>query len=60
MLEIKYRTKKSKERDSEPDRSERVYSSPGTPDYRSERRRGSKVRFIDNTIQDLNCGLLQF
>ncbi|CAL8355800.1 unnamed protein product [Boreogadus saida] len=45
-LEIKYRTKKSKERDSEPDRAEKYYSNsnPSTPEYRSERRRGSKVK----------------
>uniref|UniRef100_A0A674PFV5 CXXC-type zinc finger protein 1 n=1 Tax=Takifugu rubripes TaxID=31033 RepID=A0A674PFV5_TAKRU len=39
-LEIKYRSKKTREKDSEP---ERQYSTPSTPEYRSERRRGSKV-----------------
>jgi COMPASS component SPP1 len=51
-LEIKYRTKKSKERDSEPDRAEKYYSNsnPSTPEYRSERRRGSKVRYQPTTL----------
>uniref|UniRef100_A0A3Q3IZ36 CXXC-type zinc finger protein 1 n=1 Tax=Monopterus albus TaxID=43700 RepID=A0A3Q3IZ36_MONAL len=44
-LEIKYRSKKSREKESEPDRSsDKQYSTPSTPDYRSERRRGSKVK----------------
>ncbi|CAL8337240.1 unnamed protein product [Merluccius merluccius] len=45
-LEIKYRTKKVKDRDSEPDRAEKYYSNsnPSTPEYRSDRRRGSKVK----------------
>lgn len=42
-LEIKYRSKKSREKDVEPERAERQYSTPSTPEYRSERRRGSKV-----------------
>lgn len=41
-LEIKYRSKKNREKESDPER-ERQYSTPSTPDYRSERRRGSKV-----------------
>ncbi|KAG7229671.1 hypothetical protein INR49_012715 [Caranx melampygus] len=41
-LEIKYRSKKSRDKESEPDRSEKQYSTPSTPDYKSERRRGSK------------------
>lgn len=47
LLEIKYR-KKSKEKDSESDRTERNYSTPSTPDYRSERRRGSKASSCSN------------
>lgn len=42
-LEIKYRSKKSREKEVEPERAERQYSTPSTPEYRSERRRGSKV-----------------
>lgn len=43
-LEIKYRSKKTREKDVEQDRgSDRQYSTPSTPDYKSERRRGSKV-----------------
>lgn len=42
-LEIKYRSKKSRDKDVEPERAERQYSTPSTPEYRSERRRGSKV-----------------
>lgn len=43
-LEIKYRTKKNREKEAESDRgSDRQYSTPSTPDYKSERRRGSKV-----------------
>ncbi|XP_056293206.1 CXXC-type zinc finger protein 1b isoform X2 [Pseudoliparis swirei] len=42
-LEIKYRTKKNREKEVEYDRgSDRQYSTPSTPDYKSERRRGSK------------------
>uniref|UniRef100_A0A671W6K6 CXXC-type zinc finger protein 1 n=1 Tax=Sparus aurata TaxID=8175 RepID=A0A671W6K6_SPAAU len=44
LLEIKYRTKKNKDKDVESDRTERQYSTPSTPDYKSERRRGSKVK----------------
>uniref|UniRef100_A0A8C2ZES8 CXXC-type zinc finger protein 1 n=1 Tax=Cyclopterus lumpus TaxID=8103 RepID=A0A8C2ZES8_CYCLU len=44
-LEIKYRTKKNREKEVEYDRgSDRQYSTPSTPDYKSERRRGSKVK----------------
>uniref|UniRef100_A0A671WCC8 CXXC-type zinc finger protein 1 n=1 Tax=Sparus aurata TaxID=8175 RepID=A0A671WCC8_SPAAU len=43
LLEIKYRTKKNKDKDVESDRTERQYSTPSTPDYKSERRRGSKA-----------------
>uniref|UniRef100_A0A3Q1GEZ9 CXXC-type zinc finger protein 1 n=1 Tax=Acanthochromis polyacanthus TaxID=80966 RepID=A0A3Q1GEZ9_9TELE len=44
-LEVKYRSKKNREKEAEPDRSEKQYSStPSTPEYRSERRRGSKVK----------------
>uniref|UniRef100_A0A7N6C3W2 CXXC-type zinc finger protein 1 n=1 Tax=Anabas testudineus TaxID=64144 RepID=A0A7N6C3W2_ANATE len=43
-LEVKYRSKKSRDKESEPDRSEKQYSTPSTPDYKSERRRGSKVK----------------
>lgn len=44
-LEIKYRSKKTREKDVEQDRgSDRQYSTPSTPDYKSERRRGSKVK----------------
>ncbi|XP_035486526.1 CXXC-type zinc finger protein 1b isoform X2 [Scophthalmus maximus] len=45
-LEIKYRSKKNdrREKESEPERSDRGYSTPSTPDYKSERRRGSKVK----------------
>lgn len=42
-LEIKYRTKKNRDKESDHDRSEKQYSTPSTPDYKSERRRGSKV-----------------
>lgn len=43
-LEIKYRSKKNREKEAELDRgSDRQYSTPSTPDYKSERRRGSKV-----------------
>uniref|UniRef100_A0A667XS91 CXXC-type zinc finger protein 1 n=1 Tax=Myripristis murdjan TaxID=586833 RepID=A0A667XS91_9TELE len=45
-LEIKYRSKKSRDKESEPDRAEKQYSAPSTPDYKSERRRGSKVSSI--------------
>uniref|UniRef100_A0A4W6EM47 CXXC-type zinc finger protein 1 n=1 Tax=Lates calcarifer TaxID=8187 RepID=A0A4W6EM47_LATCA len=44
LLEIKYRSKKSREKESEPERAEKQYSTPSTPDYKSERRRGSKVK----------------
>lgn len=43
LLEIKYRSKKNRERDPDSDRVESQYSTPSTPDYKSERRRGSKV-----------------
>uniref|UniRef100_A0A672F3E1 CXXC-type zinc finger protein 1 n=1 Tax=Salarias fasciatus TaxID=181472 RepID=A0A672F3E1_SALFA len=43
FLEIKYRSKKNRDRDVDSDKNERQYSTPSTPDYRSERRRGSKV-----------------
>uniref|UniRef100_A0A7N9AQ43 CXXC-type zinc finger protein 1 n=1 Tax=Mastacembelus armatus TaxID=205130 RepID=A0A7N9AQ43_9TELE len=43
-LEIKYRSKKNREKETEPDRAEKQYSTPSTPDYKSERRRGSKVK----------------
>uniref|UniRef100_A0A8D0A9S1 CXXC-type zinc finger protein 1 n=1 Tax=Sander lucioperca TaxID=283035 RepID=A0A8D0A9S1_SANLU len=44
-LEIKYRSKKNREKEAELDRgSDRQYSTPSTPDYKSERRRGSKVK----------------
>uniref|UniRef100_A0A3Q4BAB5 CXXC-type zinc finger protein 1 n=1 Tax=Mola mola TaxID=94237 RepID=A0A3Q4BAB5_MOLML len=43
-LEIKYRSKKNREKEVELERSEKQYSTPSTPDYRSERRRGSKVK----------------
>lgn len=42
-LEIRYRSKKNREKEPDSDRTERQYSTPSTPDYRSERRRGSKV-----------------
>uniref|UniRef100_A0A8D0A9C6 CXXC-type zinc finger protein 1 n=1 Tax=Sander lucioperca TaxID=283035 RepID=A0A8D0A9C6_SANLU len=43
-LEIKYRSKKNREKEAELDRgSDRQYSTPSTPDYKSERRRGSKL-----------------
>lgn len=41
-LEIRYRSKKNREKEPDSDRTERQYSTPSTPDYRSERRRGSK------------------
>uniref|UniRef100_A0A672F3E3 CXXC-type zinc finger protein 1 n=1 Tax=Salarias fasciatus TaxID=181472 RepID=A0A672F3E3_SALFA len=44
FLEIKYRSKKNRDRDVDSDKNERQYSTPSTPDYRSERRRGSKVK----------------
>lgn len=43
-LEIRYRSKKNREKEPDSDRAEKQYSTPSTPDYRSERRRGSKVR----------------
>lgn len=43
LLEVKYRSKKSREKEPDSDRTERQYSTPSTPDYRSDRRRGSKV-----------------
>uniref|UniRef100_A0A8C5D612 CXXC-type zinc finger protein 1 n=1 Tax=Gouania willdenowi TaxID=441366 RepID=A0A8C5D612_GOUWI len=43
LLEIKYRSKKSREK-IELDRSDKGYSTPSTPDYRLDRRRGSKVK----------------
>ncbi|XP_068171621.1 CXXC-type zinc finger protein 1b [Antennarius striatus] len=43
-LEIKYRSKKTREKEPDSDRTEKNYSTPSTPDYRSERRRGSKVK----------------
>uniref|UniRef100_A0A8C6M895 CXXC-type zinc finger protein 1 n=1 Tax=Nothobranchius furzeri TaxID=105023 RepID=A0A8C6M895_NOTFU len=43
-LEVKYRSKKSRDREVDSDKGERQYSTPSTPDYRSERRRGSKVK----------------
>uniref|UniRef100_A0A672YZE9 CXXC-type zinc finger protein 1 n=1 Tax=Sphaeramia orbicularis TaxID=375764 RepID=A0A672YZE9_9TELE len=43
LLEIKYRSKKSRDKDVESDKNEKQYSTPSTPDYKSERRRGSKV-----------------
>ncbi|XP_075997513.1 CXXC-type zinc finger protein 1b isoform X1 [Genypterus blacodes] len=46
LLEIKYRSKKTKERDPDSDRMERQYSTPSTPDYKSEKRRGSKQKAI--------------
>lgn len=49
-LEIKYRSKKSREKEVEPDRGEKQYSTPSTPDYKSERRRGSKVSYISDLI----------
>ncbi|XP_043977881.1 CXXC-type zinc finger protein 1b isoform X2 [Gambusia affinis] len=42
LLEVKYRSKKSREKEPDSDRTERQYSTPSTPDYRSDRRRGSK------------------
>lgn len=50
LLEIKYRSKKSREKESEPERAEKQYSTPSTPDYKSERRRGSKVSCISDLI----------
>lgn len=44
LLEVKYRSKKNREKESESDRGEKQYSTPSTPDYKSERRRGSKVK----------------
>uniref|UniRef100_A0A3B5QJB3 CXXC-type zinc finger protein 1 n=1 Tax=Xiphophorus maculatus TaxID=8083 RepID=A0A3B5QJB3_XIPMA len=44
LLEVKYRSKKSREKEPDSDRTERQYSTPSTPDYRSDRRRGSKVK----------------
>uniref|UniRef100_A0A672YZH0 CXXC-type zinc finger protein 1 n=1 Tax=Sphaeramia orbicularis TaxID=375764 RepID=A0A672YZH0_9TELE len=44
LLEIKYRSKKSRDKDVESDKNEKQYSTPSTPDYKSERRRGSKVK----------------
>uniref|UniRef100_A0A3Q3FU67 CXXC-type zinc finger protein 1 n=1 Tax=Labrus bergylta TaxID=56723 RepID=A0A3Q3FU67_9LABR len=43
-LEIKYRSKKNRDKEAEPDRTERIERSESTPDYKSERRRGSKVK----------------
>ncbi|XP_061544937.1 CXXC-type zinc finger protein 1b isoform X2 [Phycodurus eques] len=43
LLEIKYRKeKKYREKEPDSDRTERQYSTSSTPDYKSERRRGSK------------------
>eukprot|EP00066_Takifugu_rubripes_P023366 XP_011612632.1 PREDICTED: CXXC-type zinc finger protein 1-like isoform X1 [Takifugu rubripes] len=50
-LEIKYRSKKTREKDSEP---ERQYSTPSTPEYRSERRRGSKGSQVKRSVR--MCG----
>uniref|UniRef100_A0A8C6M2T4 CXXC-type zinc finger protein 1 n=1 Tax=Nothobranchius furzeri TaxID=105023 RepID=A0A8C6M2T4_NOTFU len=50
-LEVKYRSKKSRDREVDSDKGERQYSTPSTPDYRSERRRGSKVSSIIMTNQ---------
>ncbi|XP_005915340.2 CXXC-type zinc finger protein 1b [Haplochromis burtoni] len=44
LLEVKYRSKKNRDKEPDSDRGERQYSTPSTPDYRSERRRGSKVK----------------
>uniref|UniRef100_A0A3Q2DKH5 CXXC-type zinc finger protein 1 n=1 Tax=Cyprinodon variegatus TaxID=28743 RepID=A0A3Q2DKH5_CYPVA len=44
LLEVKYRSKKNREKEPDSDRTERQYSTPSTPDYRSDRRRGSKVK----------------
>lgn len=46
LLEVKYRSKKNRDKEPDSDRGERQYSTPSTPDYRSERRRGSKVSCI--------------
>uniref|UniRef100_A0A3B4B9P6 CXXC-type zinc finger protein 1 n=1 Tax=Periophthalmus magnuspinnatus TaxID=409849 RepID=A0A3B4B9P6_9GOBI len=45
LLEIKFRSKKNRDKDADYDnRSDKQYSTPSTPDYRLERRRGSKVK----------------
>lgn len=41
-LEIKYRSKKNREKETETERSEKRSS---TPDYKLDKRRGSKVSF---------------
>ncbi|CAL1608659.1 unnamed protein product [Knipowitschia caucasica] len=44
-LEIKFRSKKNRDKEIDYDnRSDKQYSTPSTPDYRLERRRGSKVK----------------
>lgn len=49
-LEIKYRSKKNREKDPDSERTEKQYSTPSTPDYKSERRRGSKVSYTSDLI----------
>lgn len=49
-LEVKYRSKKNRDKDAE---LERQYSTPSTPDYKSEKRRGSKVS--TNFLKNYQC-----
>lgn len=49
-LEIKYRSKKNREKEADSERAEKQYSTPSTPDYKSERRRGSKVSYTSDLI----------
>ena len=56
-LEIKYRPKKSREKEPDMERIEKPDKRCSTPDYRSERRRGSKVSSFFLTVQPGNFPL---